>query len=241
MRCTSADEFMTTARKVGLALWMVVILAPCVGAQSCGLTRGSSSACLTLEWVRTLTSLQRSENDTREDLKGNKDPISSAFYGIKSRRRAGELAIVHLEDYRGSPDDRTAKSAAFLLDVVSWLMTKDSSKEVTLRRVANYEVSLAELQEMRAAQKVQGEQFLSLLIAATGEVVSASLVIEPDAQHVTKRSMTVVARNAIVAEIDRSFSKHARVERDGFWSSGYAAAAAALRENLLDKGWTYLP
>ena len=208
-------------------------------AQSCGVTTASPVACLTLEWVRTLAALQRTEDEVKDAGSRISDGVELGFYAIKKRLIAQSFAVRQLQPYRNSPDRKVASAAAFPVKVIQRFNTLDSAQQVALRRIAAFKSSVGEMQELSAERKVQNDQALSLLMAATGEVLDASVIVDPKVDKVSKRRMTIRERDMIVAAIDSTFLAHDKVESDGLWYSTYAAVAATLRANLMGQ-WVYL-
>lgn len=208
-------------------------------AQSCGIRDAAPATCLTVEWVRTLAALQRTEDNVSVEAGKISDPMEAGFYAIKTRMFAQSLAIRQLQPYRKSADKKVAVAAAYPIMVIQRFNTQDSAQQVALRRIAAFKSSVGEMQELSAERKVQQDQALTLLMAASGEILDASLIIEPGADKVTKRRMTIRERDAIVAEIDAAFSAHSKVESDGLWYSAFAGVVSTIRENLMGE-WVYL-
>ena len=85
----------------------------------------------------------------------------------------------------------------------------------------------------------EGREIQSLSDLGVWDFAGTAGVVEGPSTPITKRQMTLTQRDQIVAEIERAFAGHLSVESDGFWYSGWAATAASMRSNLLDKGWNY--
>ena len=169
------------------------------------------------------------------------DEMVSGFYAIKSRMNAERLIRQRLIEYRKSRDSAAATAASYADKTFALFYAWDSAAEASLRRIAAFKSSVGEMQELRADQKVHADESLKLLIAVAGELLDDTLILEGPDTRVTKRRMTLSQRDQIVGEIERAFAGHLAVEEDGLWHSGWAATAATIRDNLLDKGWKYSP
>jgi hypothetical protein len=208
-------------------------------AQSCGIDHATPVTCLTVEWVRTLAALQRTEDQTTREVPKITDGVEAGFYAIKTRLNAELFAIRELQPYRSSSDKKVAAAAAYPIKVIQRFASQDSAQQVALRRIVAFKSSVGEMQELSAERRVEQDQALTLLMAATGAVLDASVVVEAGADKVNKRRMTIRERDAIVAEIDAVFSEHSKVESDVLWYSAFAGVAASIRENLMGQ-WVYL-
>ena len=221
--------------------WILFVLAAMpLQAQTCELSTPTPVTCLTLDFVRALSSMAMIEEAVKAEALTSHDPIETAFYGTKSRMAAESQLRRQFARYRSAGDKHTAPAADYVEKVFGILFAWDSAGEVDIRRVARFKSSVAEMQELTAERKVHDDQAFKLLIAASGEILDASLVVEGPSTPITKRQMTLKQRDEIIAEIDRAFAGHLSVEPDGFWYSGWAATAVSIRRNLLDKGWNYI-
>ena len=84
-------------------------------------------------------------------------------------------------------------------------------------------------------------------LAELSEAERAATRSFPDTAQQSERAVYAmkrridVERRMLVASIDRKFSGRLELERDGNWESGWSAVAAAIRDNLLVKGWQFKP
>lgn len=220
--------------------WILLVVAAApLQSQTCELKAATPVTCLSLDFVRALSSMAMIDETTKAEALASQDAMESGFYAVKSRMNAESRLKRQFARYRSVGDRRAATAADYVEKVFGILYGWDSAGEANLRRMARFKSSVAEMQELTAAKKVHDDQGLELLFAASGEILDASLIVEGPSTPVTKRRMTLTQRDEIVAEIERAFAGHLSVESDGFWYSGWAATAASMRSNLLDKGWNY--
>lgn len=197
-------------------------------------------SCLTLEYVRALAMMARAEEAIKTESRSNHDAMESGFYAVKTRMNAERMIRRLLVPYLNSTDSAAKEAAGHADKVFALFYAWDSAGEANLRRIAGFRSSVGEMQELLAQHKVDGDNTLNYLFAIAGELLDASLIVEPKATRVTKRRMTLRQRDRIVAEVTRSFAGHLKVEPDKLWYSSWAAVASAIRSNLLDS-WTYMP
>lgn len=220
---------------------LLAFVASRLGCQTCELERANPVTCLTLEYVRDLAIMARAEESGKAEARASDDTTVSAFYVIKTRMNAERLIRTQLAAYRASPDRKTADAARYAQQVFSIFLRWDSTAEANLRRIVAFKSSVGEMEELQAEQKVHADQSLELLIAGSGAVLDASILMQGRPPRAVGRRMTVANRDRIVAEIEKAFRGHLTVEPDSLWYSGWAATAASMRSNLLDAGWKYLP
>lgn len=220
--------------------WILLVVAAApLQSQTCELKAATPVTCLTLDFVRALSSMAMIDEAAKAEALASQDPIESAFYAVKSRMNGESRLKRQFARYRSAGDRHAAGAAEYVERVFGILYEWDSAGEVDIRRVAGFKSSVGEMQELTAAKKVHDDQALELLAAASGTILDASLIVEGPSTPITKRQMTLTQRDQIVAEIERAFAGHLSVESDGFWYSGWAATAASMRSNLLGKGWNY--
>jgi hypothetical protein len=222
------------------ALALLILAASPLSAQTCELRDATPVTCLALEYVRALSTMAQAEETSKVEARSDSDKVVSGFYALKTRMNTEWFIRLQLHKYRVSKDAKAATAGTYADQVFAVFYVWDSTSEANLRRIVRMKSSVAEMQELTAEYEVHGDESLKLLFATAGEILDASLIIEGPSTPITKRRMTIGQRDQIVAEIDRAFAGHLSIEPDGLWYSGWAATAANIRDNLLEKGWLYM-
>ena len=198
------------------------------------------SVCVIVDYVEALGRMAEAERSARTTFSDTNDVEERAFYAMKGRMDAGRRAITTFQRYQTARDTSVRRAGRDVVTVFRWLVRNDSIGELDYRRILRFQMPLPELQEKRAEQAQNRDKTLDLLLAAAGDVLDASLVVVRGAPKVTDRDMVLAERDSIVALIDRTFPGEIGVAPDHTYASGWAAAATAIRENLL-QDWHYHP
>lgn len=232
-------------RRVGTSAVLCLIVAVSrAAAQACVVAQHvpHASTCLVLEYAQAMARMADAENGVNAAMPDTADVEARAFYAMKSRMIAERLTLSRFRPYRTSRDKEVAEAARYVVSVFSILLSWDSTGEVDYRRILRFEMPLPELQEKRAQQAVTRDKTFELIMAGSGSVLDANVVMPRErGAVVTQRRMTLAERDTIVGEIRSFFKDRLDVDKDHNYTSGWAAVADGIRQSLLNDGWKYSP
>ncbi|NUO38962.1 MAG: hypothetical protein HOQ17_15785 [Gemmatimonadaceae bacterium] len=198
------------------------------------------TTCLIAGYIQTIGELAQAEADAVR-LGDSTSVETRAFYAMKARLLAERSAMSRFQPYVAAHDRQVAMGARDVMRGLSILAQWDSTGQEDFRRIVRFEMPAAELTEKVADIKLHANQTQKLLFAMAGAVLDANINQEKGVKRYTKRRMTTVERDSLVARLEQYFPERLKPDTKGEWDSGWAAAAGSIRKSLLDDGWQYLP
>jgi hypothetical protein len=195
------------------------------------------TTCLIAEYIQTVVDLAQGDADAAR----LGDTNTRAFYAMKARLLAERSAMARFRPYLGAADTQVVEGARFAIEGFSLLAKWDSTGQEDLRRILRLEMSAAELTEKVADVQLRSNQLPTVMFAIAGAVGDANIDRESGATRYTKRRMTAIERDSLVARLEYRFPGRLKPDAKGDWESVWAATAGFFRTSLLDNRWQYRP